>query len=138
MRRKTLADAGAEAAPLDPKATEIQTADLDASETHLCITWADGHESVLPLKMVRAQCPCATCRELRAGGAAAASEPADPFRVLDTRNAGLTAVMVDVEQMGTYAMRITWEDGHTSGIYTFEYLRDLCPCPACNPVATGS
>jgi DUF971 family protein len=30
--------------------------------------------------------------------------------------------------MGAYAILLVWEDGHDSGIYRWEYLRDLCPC----------
>jgi len=32
--------------------------------------------------------------------------------------------------VGRYAVQIAWTDGHDSGIYTFEYLRELCPCCA--------
>lgn len=33
--------------------------------------------------------------------------------------------------VGGYAMRVEWSDGHDTGIYTFEYLLDNCPCPRC-------
>ncbi len=36
-----------------------------------------------------------------------------------------------LELVGRYAIRIWWQDGHSSGIYTFDYLRDLCPCQEC-------
>lgn len=35
------------------------------------------------------------------------------------------------ELVGRYALQIFWNDGHSSGIYAFSYLRDLCPCAAC-------
>jgi DUF971 family protein len=33
--------------------------------------------------------------------------------------------------VGRYAIRFHWSDGHSTGIYTFEQLRELCPCPIC-------
>jgi DUF971 family protein len=35
------------------------------------------------------------------------------------------------ELVGRYALQIHWSDGHSSGIYTFTYLRTLCPCTEC-------
>jgi DUF971 family protein len=39
--------------------------------------------------------------------------------------------MRNLEAVGTYAITIEWEDGHHFGIYTWHYLRSLCPCPVC-------
>ncbi len=39
--------------------------------------------------------------------------------------------MLNVEQVGAYAMRIDWSDGHSTGIYSFDYLRRICPCREC-------
>jgi DUF971 family protein len=39
----------------------------------------------------------------------------------------------DVSAVGNYALHFSWSDGHDSGIYTFEYLRELCPCSLCLP-----
>ncbi len=39
--------------------------------------------------------------------------------------------MDQVEPVGNYAVRIVWSDGHSSGIYSFEHLRSVCPCPQC-------
>ena len=33
--------------------------------------------------------------------------------------------------VGRYALQMYWSDGHSTGIYTFDYLRDLCPCAEC-------
>ena len=37
-----------------------------------------------------------------------------------------------VDQVGTYAIRIRWDDGHDAGIYTWKRLRTTCPCDSCN------
>ena len=39
----------------------------------------------------------------------------------------------NVTAVGNYALGFAWSDGHDSGIYTFEYLRKLCPCAQCLP-----
>lgn len=84
------------------------------------IRWQEGHEGVYATRDLRLACPCAQCREELSG------RP-----LLDPR-----AVPADVEALGLslvggYAVRIDWSDGHNSGIYTYELLLRLCPCPAC-------
>jgi DUF971 family protein len=39
--------------------------------------------------------------------------------------------MVDAEVVGRYAIRIQWNDGHNTGIYSYQHLRELCTCPEC-------
>ena len=39
--------------------------------------------------------------------------------------------MLDVEPVGNYAFRIEWNDGHNSGIYSYDHLREICPCDEC-------
>jgi DUF971 family protein len=36
-----------------------------------------------------------------------------------------------VEPVGSYAIRINWSDGHSSGIYSYDHFRNICPCAAC-------
>lgn len=89
------------------------------------IDWDDGHESRYRLADLRAACPCAECRSqasVRAG-----DTPADPLAipVLPARSSDL----VQLEPVGNYALQMIWKDGHRFGIYPWEYLRRLCPCP---------
>ena len=37
--------------------------------------------------------------------------------------------------VGNYALHIEWSDGHSTGIYSFDFLRRTCPCPACAGLA---
>jgi DUF971 family protein len=39
--------------------------------------------------------------------------------------------MVNIEPVGNYAIRIVWNDGHSAGIYSWDYLRSLCRCDSC-------
>lgn len=86
------------------------------------IKWQDGHESLIPLTTVRENCPCATCRERRRRSDT--NDLTEVFKHDSTEPAG-------VEPAGNYALKVAWADGHTSGIYTWDYLRRMCPCDEC-------
>ena len=45
--------------------------------------------------------------------------------------------MKKVEAVGSYALTIEWDDGHHYGIYNWNYLRLLCPCPECRGEAVS-
>lgn len=100
-----------------------KTIKLRSEENSLAIEWSDGHRSAYPYRFLRDRCPCASC-----GGSAASPEPQPgPLPML-----GVKPLKPDrVELVGRYALQIFWNDGHSSGIYTFDYLRELCPCPDC-------
>jgi DUF971 family protein len=42
-----------------------------------------------------------------------------------------TLKMLKVEPVGGYAVQIHWNDGHSAGIYSWEHLREICPCAEC-------
>jgi DUF971 family protein len=84
----------------------------------LDITWADGHESALPLRMLRKYCPCAGCQ----GERDLLGRTRLPI-VQTTYDGPITATGAAL--VGNYALRIDWADGHSTGIYTFAYLREL-------------
>ena len=95
----------------------------------LAIQWSDGHRSVYGWKHLRDHCPCAGCREER-------QQPPDPFRVL--KPAEITPLRpVAITPVGHYAYKITWSDGHDTGIFTLEYLRQLCQCDECRARAVS-
>jgi DUF971 family protein len=95
----------------------------------LVVQWKDGHRSVYTWKHLRDNCPCAGCREERL-------QPADPFRILKA-NELVPLAPVAMTPIGHYAYKITWSDGHDTGIYTFETLRELCQCPECSREKRG-
>jgi DUF971 family protein len=80
------------------------------------ITWDDGHVGEYAEDYLRGHCPCALCQGH--GG-----ERRFVY-VPDAKLVGIGAV-------GNYAIEFRWQDGHSTGIYTYDYLRALCPCPAC-------
>lgn len=100
---------------------------LKKKESILEILWQDGHISNFSFMLLRAACPCATCR---GGHENMRSEP-DPL-VFNVSLSDSPATRIEqIEMTGQYAITIHWEDGHHYGIYTWHYLRALCPCPAC-------
>ncbi|HET9956369.1 MAG TPA: DUF971 domain-containing protein [Polyangiaceae bacterium] len=74
------------------------------------VTWADGHKSRLTNELLRGYCPCAGCQGHSSG--------------LKFQTGGNTELR-EIEQVGNYALSFTWGDGHSSGIYSFRYLRSL-------------
>lgn len=93
------------------------------------IDWKDGHHSDYPLAWLRDECPCATCTGAHGTEPAKSnySAPAaSPFQMYKP-----TLKMLSVEQVGSYAIRIDWNDGHNSGIYSWEHFRRICPCEEC-------
>lgn len=88
----------------------------------MSITWNDGVTCAFSFKLLRAACPCASCR----GGHENMSTEPDPA-VFDVALPDSPAVhLVKVEPVGSYAIMFEWEDGHHYGIYNWHYLRALC------------
>jgi DUF971 family protein len=105
----------------DPR-HRMTAVDVSDERQTLEILWKDGHESTYPLKYLRAECPCAGCRTEREDA------KRNPFHVVAKLPSDR---LTGIEAVGRYGMKITWADGHDTGIYTFEDLRALCPCEAC-------
>ncbi len=91
-------------------------------DRELRIRWADGGLSVLPLTTLRHACPCASCRTKRHEQAAGSLPVVQPLAAQHTM-----ARAKSVELVGRYAVRIIWQDGHSTGIYDYTLLRSLCP-----------
>lgn len=77
--------------------------------------WSDGEVCRLPFRTLRGSCPCAACVDEFTGRRLVGPEAVDP----DVRPA-------DAGFAGNYALKITWSDGHETGLYTWSYLRELC------------
>ena len=89
----------------------------------LSIAWADGHAGLLPLKMLRDECPCAGCKgeTILFDSYVPQSQPELPGKYS----------LVKAEPVGHYALQVVWGDGHATGIYTWQSLRSLCQCDVC-------
>ena len=102
----------------DPKSVVVNL----TAGTGVEIEWKDGHRSRYSFPFLRDACPCALC---------------DDERSKDGRQPGELPIYhaparpVKAEPVGKYAIRFTWSDGHEHGIYSWDFLRDICPCEEC-------
>ena len=92
------------------------------------IDWKDGHHSSYAAALLRDECPCASCTGAHGTPPQRTdfSAPRSPFQMYKP-----APKMLNVEPVGSYAIKIYWNDGHSSGIYSWDYLRALCPCAEC-------
>lgn len=95
------------------------------------IDWKDGHHSSYDVTYLRDWCPCATCAgthgtEPRPKSTDNPDKSASPFPMYKAKDR-----MTSIEPVGSYALRIVWNDGHNTGIYSYDHLRHICPCPEC-------
>lgn len=92
----------------------------DRSKRELVIGWSDGRECRYSYAGLRAICPCVTCK----GGHANMGGPPDLERLRSASSPALT--LEAIHQVGSYALQFVWSDGHDTGIYTWDYLRQAC------------
>ena len=97
------------------------------SKKEFTVTWDDGHTSMYPFGLLRAACPCASCR----GGHENMGPEPDPEVFTRHMEDSLSTRLTNVVAVGSYALTIIWEDGHDHGIFNWHYLRALCPCAEC-------
>ena len=98
--------------------------------TGMEIDWKDGHHSAWSFAWLRNGCPCATCIDEREKAGRAPGEPKPaPKQLLPMYQAPPRPTTVT--PVGRYAISFHWNDGHTSGIYSWEYLRRHCVCGEC-------
>lgn len=79
------------------------------------IVWSDGARTSFSHRLLRGFCPCAYCQGHQG-----------PIRWAETAPEG-DVLIDDIEEVGNYALRLGWADGHTTGIYSFRFLRELSP-----------
>jgi DUF971 family protein len=87
----------------------------ERSKKQVRIAWSDGHESTYDYAYLRGHCPCAGCQGH--GG---------PHVFHEVEGAG--AELASMGLVGSYAIVMAYGDGHDSGIYSYRFLREICPC----------
>ena len=86
------------------------------------IDWEDGEHSSFPVELLRSECPCATCTGAHGTEPQKWVPDPSPFQMFKPRIA-----MESVEAVGNYAIRIHWNDGHKTGIYSYDHLYKIRP-----------
>ncbi len=92
--------------------------DIQPIGNELAIKWEDGTESYLGLETLRRHCPCAGCKgevDVMGNLYQAPERPWTPEAFQLRRLA----------PVGGYALQPFWADGHSSGIYSFDYLKRM-------------
>lgn len=79
------------------------------------LKWKDDAIAVfVPFRLLRGSCPCAACvNEMTGQRTYFHEDTSDDIRP------------EQLELVGNYAVRITWSDGHNTGLFTWEYLREI-------------
>ena len=97
------------------------------------IDWDDGHKSAYKFQYLRDACPCATCDDAREKtGTPMGQAPKNKATALPMYKDPIRPT--EVTPVGKYAISFNWNDGHSTGIYSWEYLRMMCPCDECKVI----
>ncbi|WP_165220980.1 DUF971 domain-containing protein [Aquisphaera insulae] len=83
-------------------------------EQILEIHWHDGRVDRLPYVFLRSECPCASCRHEWTGE-----------RLIDPASIRPDLALEAMSPVGNYAVQLAWNDGHSSGLFTWESLREI-------------
>jgi DUF971 family protein len=97
----------------DPATRPIKIERLKEAQK-LRIQWADGHTCEMDYHYLRQSCPCASCSQ-------------SPQKEATLSASGPSLQIEEISLVGTYAVTPVWSDGHDTGIYSFRFLRELCP-----------
>jgi DUF971 family protein len=119
-------------ASTDPKSVKVNL----TSGTGVDIEWNDGHVSHYNFVYLRDACPCAMCEDERGKTGRRPGEPATaaPRALLIFKP---HAKPLSAEGVGKYAIKFSWNDNHDLGIYSWKFLREICPCEECKASRTA-
>ena len=113
-------------ASADPKSVKIHL----TTGKGVDIEWKDGHLSAYTFPYLRDACPCALCQEERS------TSGRNPGAPVETKPGTLPMFKpamkpIAAEGVGKYAIKFKWNDNHELGIYSWQWLREVCPCDQC-------
>ncbi len=111
---------------MNDSATRPESVGPSEDGAQLRIEWKDGHVSFYPPRSLRLRCPCAGCVDELTGE-----------RMLTPGMVREDVHPLSIQYVGRYALQFHWSDGHSTGIFPFEYLRGLCPCSVCTSAPSG-
>ncbi len=97
----------------EPNAIEIM-------KNNLKIVWSDHSSGLLTAETLRQNCPCANCVKKIVGGTA-----------LDKEEVSKDISILELARVGCYAVKLKFSDGHNTGIFSYDNLRNLCGSNEC-------
>lgn len=80
----------------------------------IVIQWQDGSDLEYDFRGLRLACPCAACIDEHTGQ-----------KILRPEMVPIDVEAINIDSVGSYAIRMLWSDGHSTGIYPFELLRHI-------------
>ena len=86
----------------------------EENDRTISIVWSDGRSDSIDAAKLRRRCPCASCVDEWTGQ-----------KRLDDSSVPDDLKISDLSLVGRYALNVTFSDGHNTGLYTFETLRDI-------------
>lgn len=93
-----------------------QPTNLFLKDNILTIEWSDGRKLTYEAATLRENCPCATCRSERTRAGVDEQQPLPGQKDVTIRH---------MSPVGNYAYKITFSDGHDTGIYPLQLLQEL-------------
>jgi DUF971 family protein len=114
---------------LDPRKMPADIKVHVSSGAGIDIVWSDQHRSHYDFVYLRDLCPCAMCDDERRKKHEAAAQTVGLGTALPLFKPRPRARAA--KAMGHYALQIDFTDGHATGIYSYDYLRTICPCEEC-------
>ena len=111
---------------IDPKSVKVNL----TTGSGVDIEWKDGHISHYSFVYLRDACPCAMCEDERGK---AGRRPGEPPKAVPGALPMFkpTAKPLNAEAVGKYAIKFSWNDNHDLGLYSWKFLREICPCEEC-------
>lgn len=88
--------------------------EVKTDNKEVIIYWIDGKTSRYPFHSLRIQCPCAICVDEYTGE-----------KRLDPKTIPVDVKPIEIRRVGRYALQILWSDNHSTGIYTYDKLREM-------------
>jgi DUF971 family protein len=125
--------------PVDQRKRPLNIKIHVSSGAGVDITWADNHTSHYDFAYLRDECPCATCNEKRdqqqqKGQQHGQQHPSAKSPLISSPALPMFKPKIRAQsasQVGNYAVQINFNDGHNTGIFSYEHLRTICPCSEC-------
>ena len=94
----------------------MRPVDIQQIGAEVAVKWDDGSESFIPLKTLRRACPCAGCKgEVDIMG--------NLYKGPDVELPPTAFELKRIDTVGGYAIQPVWGDGHSTGLYSFDYLK---------------
>lgn len=115
--------------PLDIRKRPVDVKVHISTGAGVDIVWSDAHSSHYDFSYLREHCPCATCKEESDKHSRVDAKTAGDRSVLPMFKPRVTARAASA--VGNYAVQIEFTDGHRTGIYSFDHLREICSCETC-------